>query len=77
MTDIPTVPADVGDFVGHQKTHLEDRIKQLETTAVKEIYDHMIEVAVETAHEVVKKALTAEKDDVFTAHELKKLKHLG
>ncbi len=68
---------DVADFVAHQKTHLEDRIKQLETTAVKEIHDHMIEVAVETAHDVVKKALTPEKDDVFTAHELKKLKHLG
>lgn len=69
--------ADVADFVTHQKTHLVDRIKQMEVTAVKEIHDHMIEVAVDTAHDVVKKALTAERDDVFTAHELKKLKHLG
>ena len=69
--------ADVEDFIEHQKTHLEDRIKQLETTAVKEIHDQMIEIAVETAHDVVKKILTAEKDQEFTVHELKKLKHLG
>lgn len=69
--------ADVADFVTHQKAHLQDRIKQLEVTAVKEIHDHMIEVAVETAHTVVEKALTPEKDEILTAHELKKIKHLG
>lgn len=68
--------SDIAEFVKNQKTHLENRLKQLETNAVLEIHDHMIEVAVETAHEVVEKTLTTEVDQSFTAHELKKVKHL-
>jgi len=68
--------SDIAIFVKNQKTHLEDRLKQLELNAVKEIHDHMIEVAVETAHDVVQKTLTAEVDQAFTVHELKKVKHL-
>lgn len=68
---------DVSAFVKQQKIHLEDRIKQLEVTAVNEIHHHMIEVAIDTAQAVVKKSITIEKDQTITAHELKKLKHLG
>lgn len=68
--------SDIALFVKNQKTHLEDRLKQLESNAVKEIHDHMVEVAVETAHDVVQKTLTPEVDQVFTVHELKKVKHL-
>lgn len=67
---------DIALFVKNQKTHLEDRLKQLELNAVKEIRDHMVEVAIETAHDVVRKTLTAEVDQTFTAHELKKIKYL-
>ena len=67
---------DIAFFVKNQKTHLEDRLKQLELNAVKEIHDHMIKIAVETAHDVVKKTLTPEVDVAFTAHEIKKVKHL-
>lgn len=68
--------SDIALFVKNQKTHLEDRLKQLELNAVKEIHDYMVEIAVETAHDVVQKTLTAEVDQAFTAHELKKVKHL-
>tara|TARA_R110002095_G_scaffold132175_1_gene114798 strand:- start:129 stop:608 length:480 start_codon:yes stop_codon:yes gene_type:complete len=68
--------SDIANFVKNQKTHLEGRLKQLELNAIKDIHGHMIEVAVETAHDVVKKTLTSKVDQVFTAHELKKVKHL-
>lgn len=68
--------ADIAEFVKAQKVHLESRIAQMEITAVKNIHDHMIEVAVDTAYDVVRKTLTPEKDQAFTAHELKKVKHL-
>lgn len=68
---------DIDAFVTHQKTHLEERIQNMEEAAIKAIHNHMIDVAVSTAHDVIQQTFTIDKDHQFVAHELKKSKHLA
>ena len=63
-------------FMRRQNRNLETRIKQMEIAAIKSVNDRMIEIAIETAEEVIASNLDENTAQEIIEHSLKEVKYV-